>query len=126
MRRSMCSSPGNHGSWSGGMVLTYGVETVAGKPTWFSRARSSSFISRNRARVLPVGVQDGVEGVDPLRRLLGVDVGELVRESVEDHSSIVALNLAATVQELATVATSWLVRTGPGGDGRWRPVAATG
>ena len=53
MRRSMYSSPGNHGSWSGGMVLTYGVETVAGKPTWFSRARSSSFISRNRARVLP-------------------------------------------------------------------------
>ncbi len=75
MRRSMYSSPGNHGSWSGGMVLTYGVETVAGKPTWFSLARSSSFISRNRARVLPVGVEDGVEGVDPLRRLLGVDVG---------------------------------------------------
>src|SRR5688572_15689514 len=53
MRRSMCSSPGNQGSWSGGMVLTYGVDTVAGKPTCSSRARSSSFINKNRARDLP-------------------------------------------------------------------------
>src|SRR5947208_8259572 len=53
MRRSRYSSPGNHGSWSGGMVLTYGVETVAGKPTCSSRARSSSFMSRNRPRFLP-------------------------------------------------------------------------
>src|SRR5579884_1908722 len=53
MRRSMYSSPGNHGSWSGGMVFTYGVETVAGKPTWAARARSRSFMSRKRARALP-------------------------------------------------------------------------
>ena len=33
MRRSMCSSPGNHGCCSRGMVLTYGVLTVAGKLT---------------------------------------------------------------------------------------------
>ena len=42
MRRSMNSSPGNHGSASRGIVLTYGVDTVAGKLTWDSRARSSS------------------------------------------------------------------------------------
>ncbi|CAB5069169.1 unannotated protein [freshwater metagenome] len=38
MRRSMCSSPGNHGSYSAGIVLTYGVETVAGNDTCNSRA----------------------------------------------------------------------------------------
>ena len=53
MRRSMCSSPGNHGSCSRGIVLTYGVETVAGKLTCVSWARSSSLVSRKRARVLP-------------------------------------------------------------------------
>src|SRR5688500_13922096 len=53
MRRSMNSSPGNHGSWAGGMVLMYGVETVAGKPTCSSRARSSSFIRRKRPRPRP-------------------------------------------------------------------------
>src|SRR5215213_2633133 len=53
MRRSMCSSPGNHACWSTGMVLTYGVETVAGTPTWSSWARSSSLVMRNRARVRP-------------------------------------------------------------------------
>ena len=53
MRFSMKSSPGNHGSASRGMVLMYGVLTVAGKLTWLSRARSSSLLSRNRARVLP-------------------------------------------------------------------------
>src|SRR5918995_1719717 len=53
MRRSSSSSPGNHGSCSGGMVLTYGVDTVAGVPTCRSRARSSSLDIKNRARVLP-------------------------------------------------------------------------
>ncbi len=46
MRRSRCSSPGNSGSASDGMELTYGVETVAGKPTWDRRARSSTRMSR--------------------------------------------------------------------------------
>ena len=46
MRRSTYSSPGNHGSSSGGMELTYGVETVAGKLTWSWRARSSRAESR--------------------------------------------------------------------------------
>ena len=46
MRRSMYSSPGNQGSSSGGMVLTYGVETVAGKLTCSARARSRSEDSR--------------------------------------------------------------------------------
>ena len=53
IRRSMCSSPGNHGSFSGGMVLMYGLDTVFGRPTPSSRARSSSFMRRNRARVRP-------------------------------------------------------------------------
>src|SRR5919202_830864 len=53
MRRSMYSSPGNHGSFSGGMVLMYGLETVFGRPTPSSRARSRSFMSRKRARVRP-------------------------------------------------------------------------
>src|SRR3954447_21363982 len=53
MRRSMYSSPGNHGSFSRGMVLTYGVLTVAGKLTCVALARSSNFDRRNRARVLP-------------------------------------------------------------------------
>ena len=35
------------------MVLTYGVETVAGKSTWRAIARLSSFMRRKRARALP-------------------------------------------------------------------------
>ncbi len=46
IRRSWYSSPGNHGSASAGIVLTYGVETVAGKSTCLVRARSSSFMRR--------------------------------------------------------------------------------
>ena len=46
IRRSRCSSPGNSGSASEGMVLTYGVDTVTGKSTWDRRARSSTRISR--------------------------------------------------------------------------------
>src|SRR5690606_21911747 len=53
MRRSRSSSPGKNGSCSGGIVLMYGVDTVAGTPTCSSRARSRSFDMRKRARVLP-------------------------------------------------------------------------
>ena len=42
IRFSMCSSPGNHGSRSGGMVLMKSVLRSAGTPTCCSRARSSS------------------------------------------------------------------------------------
>src|SRR5947209_6059552 len=35
------------------MVLMYGVDTIAGRPTCNSRDRSSSFINRKRARLLP-------------------------------------------------------------------------
>ena len=42
IRRSMNSSPGNHGSDSRGIVLMYGVDTVAGNDTCASRARSRS------------------------------------------------------------------------------------
>ena len=41
IRRSISSSPGNHGSRSGGMVLMKSVLRSAGTPTCFSRARSS-------------------------------------------------------------------------------------
>src|ERR1039458_638963 len=53
IRRARSSAPGNHGSSEAEMVFTYGVETVAGKSTWRLRARSSSFMRRNRARVRP-------------------------------------------------------------------------
>ncbi|MFC6930067.1 hypothetical protein ACFQHO_06750 [Actinomadura yumaensis] len=42
MRRSMCSSPGNQGSCSGGIVLMKSVLRRAGTPTCCSRARSRS------------------------------------------------------------------------------------
>ena len=50
---SICGSPGNHGSRLAGMVLTYGLEMVAGNPTWVSCARSRSFINKKLARSLP-------------------------------------------------------------------------
>src|SRR5438045_2218692 len=53
MRRSMYSSPGNHGSCSGGMVLRYGVLIVAGKATCSWWARSMSLSIRNWPLVLP-------------------------------------------------------------------------
>ena len=37
---------------------------------------------------LPVGLDDGVEGVEPLGGLLRIDVGYLVRETVEDHPTV--------------------------------------
>src|SRR5207253_4460065 len=36
--------------------------------------------------VLPVRLNDLVEGVDPLGRLLRIDIGDLVGEPVEDHA----------------------------------------
>ena len=42
-----------------------------------------------------LGVDDGVEGVDPLRGLLGVDVGELMRHTVEEHDSMLRVALLA-------------------------------
>src|SRR5438105_7912176 len=53
MRRSISSSPGNHGSWSGGIVLMYGVDTNDGTGTCSRRARSSSLPITKRARTLP-------------------------------------------------------------------------
>ena len=118
----MYSSPGNHGSCSGGMVLTYGVETVAGKPTWCSRARSSSFDQQEAGPGLAVGVDDGVERVEPLRGLLRIDVGKLVREPVEDHG-VHSRRMAGSVPAGALVPRPTIVYTdgacrgnpGPGG-----------
>ncbi len=55
---------------------------------------------------LAAGVEDGVEGVDPLRRLLGIDVGQLVRETVEYHPSIVALIRRQSVQDFGRLAVT--------------------
>ncbi len=49
-----------------------------------------------------LGVDDGVERVDPLRGLLGVDVGELMRHTVEQHDSM----LRATFPQKADTATT--------------------
>ena len=58
---------------------------MAGKSTCRLRARSSSFMSRKRARVRPCVVDDGVEGVQPLVGLGRIDVGDLVGDAVEEH-----------------------------------------
>jgi hypothetical protein len=65
------------------------VDTVAGKLTWDSRARSRSFDSRYRARLAP-GVDDRIQTVQPLFRLDRIDVRELVDEAVEDHALILS------------------------------------
>ena len=88
MRRSMCSSPGNHGSCSGGMVLTYGVR---------DRGREADLQLRGPGRAGPRGGtgRGSCRGcrrrrpatVQPLPRLGRVDVRELVDEPVEDHAS---------------------------------------
>ena len=67
-------------------MLTYGVETVAGNPTWLSFARSSSFMSKKLRPGLAMDFEDGVKGVDPLFRLGRVDVRELMGDAVEDHA----------------------------------------
>ena len=41
-----------------------------------------------------LGVDDGVERVDPFRGLLGVDVGKLMRHSVEEHCSMLRAPLS--------------------------------
>ena len=85
IRRSRCSSPGNHGSSSAGMVFTYGVDTVAGKSTWRLRARSQQLHQQVAGTGPAVGVDHGVEGVEPLGGLARVDVGDLVGDPVEEH-----------------------------------------
>ena len=127
MRRSMCSSPGNHGSWSGGMVLAYGRGHRGREPDLLLPRPLQQLHEQEPGPGLAVAVQDGVEGVDPLGRLLGIDVGELVRESVEDHSTMLALVAADTgpdagmlerwVRQPMTVYTdgACLGNPGPGG-----------
>ena len=78
MLRSRSSSPGNQGSERAGIVLMYGLETVAGKPTWLARARSKQLHQQELGPRATLRLDDGVEGVDPLGGLLGIDVGQLV------------------------------------------------
>ncbi len=85
MRFSMYSSPGNHGSASRGMVLMYGVLTVAGKLTCDSRALLEQLAEQEPGTGLAVRVDDGIEAVEPFERLAGVGVGELIDVTVEDH-----------------------------------------
>ena len=81
----MNSSPGNHGSDSRGIVLTYGVETVAGKLTCACAGAVEQRGEEVAGPGLAVGVDDGVERVQPLLRLVRVGVGELMDVAVEDH-----------------------------------------
>src|SRR6185437_6347262 len=73
IRRSTCSSPGNHGSRSGGIVLMNSVLRRPGTPTCCSRARSSRRSITYLARA---------------RRLVRVDVGQLGRQPVADDREL--------------------------------------
>ena len=86
MRRSMCSSPGNHACCSRGMVLTYGVRDRGRQPDLQLAGPLEQLGDEEPGPGLAVGVDDGVEAVEPLLRLVGIDVGELVDEPVEDHA----------------------------------------
>ena len=70
MRRSMCSSPGNHGSCSRrDRVDVRACETVAGKLTWRLLGPLEQLGQQEAGAGLAVGVDDGVERVEPLLRL---------------------------------------------------------
>ena len=49
---------------------------------------------------LAVHLDDAVEAVEPLLRLLGVDVGQLVHEPVEDHAPILHPRLTVRVRHV--------------------------
>ena len=85
MRRSMCSSPGNHGSCSRGIVLTYGRRHGGGERHLALGRPLHQPAQQVAGPGLAVGVDDGIEAVQPLRGLDRVDVGQLVDVAVEDH-----------------------------------------
>ena len=69
MRRSRSSSPGNNGSSSGGMVLTYGVDTVAGRADLQLAGPLEQLGHQEPGPGLALRVDHGVERVEPLLRL---------------------------------------------------------
>ena len=88
MRRSLRSnsmSPGNGCSKSGGIVLMYGVETVAGTPTARSCACLSSLGNQVPSSRRAVRINHGVQGLEPFDRFVGMGVRQLVGEIVADH-----------------------------------------
>ena len=89
MRRSMCSSPGNHGSCSrrDGVDVRAWRRWPGSRPAARGPARAAS-TSRKRARVLPWVSTTASRRVEPLLRLGRIDVGQLVDEAVEDHASM--------------------------------------
>ena len=95
-RRSTSRSPGNGASRSAGIVLTYGVLSVAIGPVPACWARSTTRVSRSGA-VGPVVRDDRVERLEPLARLDRVDVGAAPLETVwrRCRSSPQALSSAA-------------------------------
>ena len=90
MRRSMCSSPGNHGSCSRGIVLTYGVRDGGREADLALLGPLEQLGQQEAGAGLAVGVDHGVEGVEPLLGLARIDVGDLVDVAVEDHATSLA------------------------------------
>ena len=70
MRRSMCSSPGNHGSCSRGIVLTYGVRHGGREADLRLLGPLEQLGQQEAGPGLAAGVDDGVERVQPLLGLV--------------------------------------------------------
>ena len=73
--RSIAGSPGNGGSRSAGIVLTYGVLRVAIGPVPALCARSTTRVSSCCGALGTVVLDDGVDGLEPLAGLGRVDIG---------------------------------------------------
>ena len=73
-RRSISGSPGIGSSSEAGIVLTYGVLSDPIGPLPACWARSTTRVSRCRARLDAVVLDDGVERVEPFGGLDSVDV----------------------------------------------------
>ena len=59
---------------------------------------------RKRARGSPAGLDDGIEGVQPLGGLLRIGVGYLMRETIDDHPNSLAPTASpSTATALATM-----------------------
>ena len=86
----MSSSPGKNGSSSGGIVLTYGVDTVGRGADLQLAAALEQLRHEEPGAGLAVRAHHRIERVEPLLRLPGIHVGELMDESVDDHVPIIS------------------------------------